>query len=88
MLATTCVALLVASIAMLVLNVRSYQSGWANDLQSQADILAQANLPALEFGDAKAAEQSLAQLQVRKRIVAAAILKPIGPFMSAMRARA
>jgi signal transduction histidine kinase/CheY-like chemotaxis protein len=76
MLATTCVALLMASIAMLVLNVRSYQSGWANDLQSQADILAQANLPALEFGDTKAAEQSLAQLQVQERIVAAAILKP------------
>jgi signal transduction histidine kinase/CheY-like chemotaxis protein len=76
MLATTCAALLVASIAMLALNVRSYQSGWANDLQSQADILAQANFPALEFGDARAAEQSLAQLQVRERIVAAAILKP------------
>jgi signal transduction histidine kinase/DNA-binding response OmpR family regulator len=76
MLATTCAALLVASIAVLALNVRSYQSGWANDLQSQADILAQANLPALEFGDARAAEQSLAQLQVRERIVAAAILKP------------
>jgi signal transduction histidine kinase/DNA-binding response OmpR family regulator len=76
MLATTCVALLVASIAMLVLNIRSYQSGWANDLQSQAEILAQANLPALEFGDARAAEESLGRLQVRERIVAAAILKP------------
>ena len=76
MLATTCVAMLVASIAMLVLNVRTYQSAWANDLQSQADILGQANLPALEFGDARAAEESLAQLQVRERLVGAAILKP------------
>lgn len=76
MLATTCVALLVASIAMLVLNVRGYQSGWTSDLQSQADILAQANLPALEFGDTQAAEESLAQLEIRERIVSAAILKP------------
>ncbi|MBK4736740.1 response regulator [Noviherbaspirillum pedocola] len=86
MLATTCAALLVASIAMLALDLRSYQTGWLDDLQSQADILAGANLPALEFGDAQAAAESLAQLEVRQQIVAATILKPDGePFASYVR---
>jgi signal transduction histidine kinase/DNA-binding response OmpR family regulator len=78
MLACTCAALLVASLAMLVLDIRNYQTGWLADLQSQADILAQANLPALEFGDAKTAEDSLAQLKGRQSIAAAVILKPDG----------
>jgi signal transduction histidine kinase/DNA-binding response OmpR family regulator len=77
-LATTLTALLVACAAMLVLDVRNYQTTWVDDLKAQADILAQVTTPALEFNDSKVAGENLAQLRVRPHIFGAAIYRPDG----------
>jgi signal transduction histidine kinase/CheY-like chemotaxis protein len=70
---TTFVALLSASIAMLLYDLRSFQQYWVDDLTTQADIIASVTGPALAFNDAKTAQQSLAVLRVRPQILAAAI---------------
>jgi signal transduction histidine kinase/DNA-binding response OmpR family regulator len=77
-LATTLTALLVACAAMLVLDIRNYQTSWVDDLKAQSDILAQASTPALEFNDAKVAGENLMQLRVRPSIFGAAIYRPDG----------
>jgi signal transduction histidine kinase/CheY-like chemotaxis protein len=77
-LVSTLTALLVAAAAMLVLDVHNYQTGWAEDLRAQADILAEVTKPALEFNDAGVARENLQQLRARPPIVAAAIYRPDG----------
>jgi signal transduction histidine kinase/DNA-binding response OmpR family regulator len=75
---TTLTALLVACASMLVLDIRNYQTGWADDLHAQADILAQVTKPALEFNDVKVAQENLLQLRARPLIVNAAIYRADG----------
>ncbi|QOY94842.1 response regulator [Massilia sp. UMI-21] len=77
-LVTTLTALLVACASMLVLDIRNYQTGWAGDLQAQADIVAEVTKPALEFNDAQVARENLLQLRARPAIAAAAIYRPDG----------
>ncbi|CAN5124059.1 hypothetical protein BH11PSE11_BH11PSE11_24320 [soil metagenome] len=72
-LATTCSALLVASIAILFLDIKNFQATWVEDLTAQSDILAQVSVPALEFNDRKAATENLAQLKARPHIIGAAL---------------
>jgi signal transduction histidine kinase/DNA-binding response OmpR family regulator len=81
-LVTTCAALFVAAAAMLVLDIRNYQTTWVGDLTAQTDILAQVSLPALEFNDPKAAKESLDQLKSRTRIYAAAVYQPDGTLFA------
>ena len=71
--ATTVVALLSAGIAMLLLDLRTFQRYWIDDLTTQADIVAGVTAPAVSFDDAAGAARSLALLRVRPQIVAAAI---------------
>ncbi len=71
--ATTFTALVIASVALVVYDVRAYQHVWVADLQTQADILGQASAPALAFDDPKAASENLALLKARPSILAAAI---------------
>ncbi|WP_313034812.1 CHASE sensor domain-containing protein, partial [Massilia alkalitolerans] len=71
--ATTIVALLTAAIAMIVVDARSFQRVWIDDLSTQADIVADVAAPAVSFNDSSAAERSLAVLRVRPQIMAAAI---------------
>jgi signal transduction histidine kinase/CheY-like chemotaxis protein len=63
---------------MLMLDIRNYQTGWADDLHAQADILAQVTKPALEFNDVKVAQENLLQLRARPLIVNAAVYRPDG----------
>jgi signal transduction histidine kinase/DNA-binding response OmpR family regulator len=72
-LATTCSALVVSGVAMLVIDVQTYRTTWVNDLTTQSNILAQVSMPALEFNDPKVAQENLVQLKARPNIVAAAI---------------
>ena len=71
--ATTVVALLSAGVAMLLLDLRTFQRYWIDDLTTQADIVAGVTAPAVSFNDAAGATRSLALLRVRPQIVAAAI---------------
>ena len=52
-LGTTLTTLLVAGSTMLVLDIRNYQTSWADDLRAQSELLAQVTTPALEFNDSK-----------------------------------
>jgi signal transduction histidine kinase/CheY-like chemotaxis protein len=71
--ATTFVALLSAALAMLLVDVRTFQRYWVDDLMTQADIMAKVTAPAIAFNDAKAAQQNLSVLRVRPQILAAAV---------------
>jgi signal transduction histidine kinase/CheY-like chemotaxis protein len=71
--ATTFVALLAASVAMLLFDLRAFQRYWTDDLMTQADIMARVTAPALTFNDEETARQNLAVLRVRPQILAAAV---------------
>ena len=75
---TTLVALLAASIAMLLYDLRTYKQYWVDDLMTQADIIASVTAPALAFNDARSAQQNLAVLRVRPQILAGAIYSANG----------
>jgi signal transduction histidine kinase/DNA-binding response OmpR family regulator len=81
-LATTCAALLVSAVAMLAYDIQNYRTTWVNDLTTQADILAQASMPALEFNDPKVAQENLAQLKARPNIFASAIYASDGALFA------
>ena len=71
--ATTIVALLSAAVAMLAVDVRTFQQVWVDDITTQADIMADVTAPAVSFNDAAAATRNLSVLRVRPQIVAGAI---------------
>ncbi|MET0856321.1 MAG: CHASE sensor domain-containing protein, partial [Telluria sp.] len=75
---TTFVAMLLASIAMLLYDLRTFQQYWVDDLTTQADIMASVTAPALAFNDAKTAQQNLAVLRVRPQILSGAIYSAAG----------
>jgi signal transduction histidine kinase/ActR/RegA family two-component response regulator len=71
--ATTVVALLSAGIAMLLVDLRTFQRYWVDDLTTQAEIVARVTAPAVSFNDVTGATQSLTLLRVRPQIEAAAV---------------
>ena len=71
--ATTVVALLSAGIAMLLLDLRTFQRYWVDDLSTQADIVASVTAPAVSFNDVTGATQNLRLLRLRPQIVSAAV---------------
>jgi two-component system, sensor histidine kinase len=75
---TTFVALLSASAAMMLFDLRTFQRYWVDDLTTQADIMASVTAPALAFNDAKTAQQNLAVLRARPQILAAAVYSVSG----------
>jgi two-component system, sensor histidine kinase len=80
--ATTLVALLFASVAMLLVDLRTFQRTWVTDLSTQADIMARVTAPALAFNDATAAQQNLAVLRVRPQILASAVYTSHGALFA------
>jgi PAS domain S-box-containing protein len=70
---TSTVALLVAGTALLLTDLRENRRTWANDLVTEAGILALASAPALSFDDRRTATRNLAALQARASIHAAAL---------------
>ncbi|HEY0856516.1 MAG TPA: ATP-binding protein [Albitalea sp.] len=72
-LATTCMALLLSATALLIYELRSYQKSWLDDLNTQARIIAQTSVPALTFDDPKPVAENLALLELRPRVMAAAV---------------
>jgi len=75
---TTLAALLSASIAMLLLDLRTFQRYWVDDLTTQADIMASVTAPALAFNDATTAQQQLSVLRARPQILAGAVYANTG----------
>jgi two-component system, sensor histidine kinase len=83
--ATTLVALLLASIALVTYDLLTYKRTWVADLSTQADILGLASAPALSFQDPKTAEENLALLSVRPNVTAAAIYTTEGQLFASYR---
>jgi len=81
-LATTVVSLLVVAIALVSYELRTYERSRSTDLLTQADILARATAPALAFDDPRAAAETLALLNVRPQVTAAAIYSAGGKLFA------
>ena len=81
-LTTTFVALLVAALALVVYEAKTYREMWVSDLTTQAEILARSSAPALAFEDPKSAAANLALLQAREGVEAAAIFRPNGALFA------
>ena len=70
---TTVLALCIAGIAMLTVDISRYQKTWASDLSTEASILAVSIAPALAFNDHETAVRNLSALKARPRVMAAAL---------------
>ncbi len=81
-LATTCMALMLASTALLIYELRSYQDSAVADLNTQARIIAHASGPALNFDDPKAAAENMSLLQLRPQITLGAVYRADGKLFA------
>jgi signal transduction histidine kinase/ActR/RegA family two-component response regulator len=77
-LATTLVALLVSTATLLTYEIETYRGFLVGDVNTQADILARVNAPALAFDDPETARNNLDLLSNRSGIRAAAIYTASG----------
>jgi PAS domain S-box-containing protein len=82
MLVTTTIALATASAALLYTDLQDARANWADDLRTEAGIVAFAVQPALSFDDHTRAERNLSSLQARSSISAAALYKPNGTLFA------
>ena len=78
MLVTTTIALASVGAALMYTDLRDNRAAWAEDLRTEAGILALSLTTALQFNDHEYAERSLDALQARAAIRAAALYAPDG----------
>ncbi|HEX8406405.1 MAG TPA: ATP-binding protein [Duganella sp.] len=81
-LTTTAAALLLCTGAMLVYDLSTFQRSWIDDMQTQAELIALASAPALNFNDAPAARKNLEMLQARPEILAGALYNSGGKLFA------
>jgi len=79
---STAVALVVAGLAMLLLNVRSYQRTLIAEIDTDAGILALSTSSALAFDDQAIAERNLKALQARPAVLIAALYRSDGTLFA------
>lgn len=84
-LASTFAALAVAGAALVFYDLRTYQKQWVDDLLTQAEILGRASAPALAFNDPQSANENLALLKARPKILAGAIYNARGKLVAEYR---
>ena len=72
-LATTFAALTLAGVALVIFDLKSYESSMSADLLTQAEIVGTATAPALAFQDEKVARENLSLLKASPTILAAAV---------------
>jgi signal transduction histidine kinase len=72
-LAITVSALMMSAAGLVIYDLQAYERQSSADLTSQAEVLARAAAPALSFGDRPAAEKDLKMMQVRPRVLGAAL---------------
>jgi signal transduction histidine kinase/ActR/RegA family two-component response regulator len=70
---TTAIAVSIASVAMLLVDLGRYQKSWATDLATEAAILGASSAPAMAFDDRESAARNLSALKSRPRVMAAAL---------------
>ncbi|HEX6636346.1 MAG TPA: ATP-binding protein [Steroidobacteraceae bacterium] len=82
MLVTTLIALASAGAALIFTDLRDSRANWADDLRTEAGIVAFAVQPALSFNDHERAERNLSSLQARESISAAALYTAEGDLFA------
>ncbi|MEX0615840.1 MAG: CHASE sensor domain-containing protein, partial [Methylophaga sp.] len=75
---STLLALFIAGAIIVFYDLRDYRERLLEDMRTQADLIGQASIAALQFNDREVANQTLALLRLRPRIIAAAIYTPEG----------
>ena len=80
--ATTVSALLLSALGLVIYDLQAYERQASADLNSQAEVLARAAAPALSFGDRRTAEADLSVMQVRQRVLAAALYSRDGQLFA------
>ncbi len=81
-LAITVSALTLTAAGLVIYDLRLYERQFSADLSSQAQVLARASAPALLFNDRRTAEKDLSVMQVRPRILAAALYTRSGSLFA------
>ncbi len=79
---TTGIAVWVAGIAMLSVDLSMYRKSWVSDLSTEASILALSTAAALEFDDHPVAERNLSALEARPGVLAAALYSANGTLFA------
>lgn len=79
---TTGIAVWVAGLAMLSVDLSMYRKSWVSDLSTEASILALSTAAALEFDDHPVAERNLSALQARPGVLAAALYSANGALFA------
>ena len=79
---TTVTALLVASAAMVIYDLKAYRQSSINDISTQAELLGGVTASALDFNDAKVAGESLSVLRYRPKVVAGAVYDSHGSLFA------
>jgi PAS domain S-box-containing protein len=82
MLMTTTIALAATGTALIFTDLRDARANWADDLRTEAGIVAFNLQPALSFNDRVRAERNLSSLQARDSIHAAALYTPDGALFA------
>lgn len=82
MLLSSSVALLLATIAIVVYDTVDYAQQKVNDLRTQAQVLGQTSIAALSFNDAQAATEYLAALKAKPSVVAGALYSQDGKLFA------
>lgn len=82
---TTAGALLLAGVVLIVLDLQSFRQEMKTDIEILADIVARNSTAAVTFGDAEAAGDTLAALEAKRPIVAAAVYRKSGDLLAIYR---
>jgi signal transduction histidine kinase/ActR/RegA family two-component response regulator len=80
--ATTVSALLLSAVGLVIYDLRAYERTWTSDLALQAEILARASAPALQFDDRVTAANDLKLVRVRPSVLQAAIYRQDGQLFA------
>ena len=79
---TSTVALLLASVGVVVYDLVAFRSQMGDDLMTQAQIVGANSMAALALRDGPAAREMLSALKAREGIVAAALYAPDGELVA------
>ncbi|WBY01718.1 ATP-binding protein [Ramlibacter tataouinensis] len=83
--ATTLIALVLAGLALLVVDLQSELEDMREDLMTHADVIALVSAPALSFADPAVAAENLAVLRVKRGVTAAALYDDRGRLFASYR---
>lgn len=79
---TTLTALLVASAAIVVYDLKAYREAYTSDIATQTELLGGTTAAALNFDDAQVASESLAVLRYRPKVIAGAVYDERGKLFA------